>query len=107
MAFVERVARDDESARAKARARLTLQSLRPGIQAAIAGQGLALGRFPLVKSLIDEGRLAAPLRDGRYASLGQDRAYWLIVSASAENRPEVKTFVRWLRSEVTRSSANA
>ncbi|MGZ5120725.1 MAG: hypothetical protein ACXWCK_32025 [Burkholderiales bacterium] len=40
------------------------------IQAAIAGQGLALGRFPLVKSLIDEGRLATPLRDGRYASLG-------------------------------------
>jgi LysR family glycine cleavage system transcriptional activator len=75
------------------------------IQAAISGQGLALGRFPLVKSLIDEKRLITPLRDGRYASLGQDRAYWLIVAASAENRPEVKTFVRWLRSEVTRSSA--
>jgi LysR family glycine cleavage system transcriptional activator len=74
------------------------------IQAAIAGQGLALGRFPLVKNLIDEGRLVTPLRDGRYANLGSDRAYWLIVSGTADKRPEVKTFVRWLRAEVARSA---
>ena len=74
------------------------------IQAAIAGQGLALGRFPLVKNLIEEGRLVTPLRDGRYANLGSDRAYWLIVSGTAEKRPKVKTFVRWLRAEVARSA---
>lgn len=74
------------------------------IQSAIAGQGLALGRFPLVKSLIEDGRLMTPLRGRRYAALTQNRAYWLIVSPSAGRREEVKTFVRWLRAEVAHST---
>jgi LysR family glycine cleavage system transcriptional activator len=74
------------------------------IQAAIAGQGLALGRFPLVKSLIQDGRLVTPLRGERYATLTQNRAYWLIVSPSAGKRAEVQTFVRWLRAEVAVSA---
>ena len=74
------------------------------IQAAIAGQGLALGRFPLVKSLIQDGRLVTPLRGERYATLTQNRAYWLIVAPSAGKRAEVQTFVRWLRAEVAVSA---
>jgi LysR family transcriptional regulator, glycine cleavage system transcriptional activator len=73
------------------------------IQAAIAGHGLALGRFPLVKSLIHDGRLITPLQGKRYATLTQNRAYWLIVASSAGKRAEVQTFVRWLRGEVAAS----
>ena len=77
------------------------------IQAAVAGQGLALGRMPLVKSLIEDRRLVTPLRGERYATLTQNRAYWLIVAASAGKREEVQTFVRWLRAEVAISAQRA
>ena len=72
------------------------------MQAAIAGQGVALGRFPIAQRLIDERKLVVPLRGERFSSATQNRAYWLIVRAAAAARPEVKTFVRWLRNEVTR-----
>ena len=74
------------------------------IQAAIAAQGVALGRFPLVRNLVDAGQLVMPLRSARYATLARDRAYWLLVSHTAEKRPEVKTFVRWLRAQASRSA---
>jgi DNA-binding transcriptional LysR family regulator len=74
------------------------------IQAAIAGQGVALGRFPLVRNLVDDGHLVMPLHGARLATLARDRAYWLLVSRSAQNRQEVKTFVRWLRAQASRSA---
>jgi len=69
------------------------------VQAASAGQGIGLGRFPIVQRLLNEGGLVTPLRSNREANLAQNRAYWLIVAPHAQNRPEVKTFVRWLRRE--------
>jgi LysR family glycine cleavage system transcriptional activator len=72
------------------------------VQAAAAGQGVALGRFPLAKRLVENGDLVLPLNAKRYMNLMHNRAYWLVVSASAAERPEVKTFVRWLREEVSR-----
>jgi DNA-binding transcriptional LysR family regulator len=72
------------------------------IQAAVAGQGVALGRFPVVERVLDEGRLIMPLRGAAYTTPARNRAYWLIVAPSAEKRPEVKTFVRWLRAEAAR-----
>ena len=44
------------------------------------------------------------LRGERYATLTQNRAYWLIVAPSAGKRAEVQTFVRWLRAEVAESA---
>lgn len=73
------------------------------IQAAIAGHGLALGRLPLVKGLIEDSRLITPLRGKRYATLTQNRAYRLIVAPSAGKRAEVQSFVSWLRAEVAAS----
>jgi DNA-binding transcriptional LysR family regulator len=72
------------------------------LQAATAGQGVALGRFPLAQRLIDEGALVLPLNEKRQAKVMHNRAYWLVVAPSAAQRPEVKTFVRWLREEVAR-----
>lgn len=62
------------------------------IQAAIDGQGVALGTTPLVRQLVRQGRLIAPLAR-RFES---SRAYYLITSAAAAGRPEVKDFTGWL-----------
>ena len=48
------------------------------MQAAIAGQGVALGRFPLVDQF-SPIRLVMPLKDKRFTTRAH-RAYWLIVS---------------------------
>lgn len=69
------------------------------VQAATAGQGMALGRFPLLNDLVEQGRLIMPLR-ARFSTLAHNRAYWLVLSPAAAARPQVKTFVEWLRSEV-------
>jgi LysR family transcriptional regulator, glycine cleavage system transcriptional activator len=65
------------------------------IRAAAEGQGIALGRGPLVRKLIDEGRLA-PLMEARERIAS--RGYYLL-RASAETRPEVEAFVAWLIDE--------
>jgi LysR family transcriptional regulator, glycine cleavage system transcriptional activator len=62
------------------------------IRAAIDGQGVALGTSPLVRQLIGQGRLIAPLAK-KFAS---SRAYYLVISADAAQRPEVKDFAGWL-----------
>lgn len=69
------------------------------IQAAVAGQGVALGRFPLVDPFLADGRLALPLKGRRYATQAT-RAYWLIVPPAAARRAEVKVFTDWLRDQV-------
>ena len=62
------------------------------IQAAIDGQGVALGTSPLVRQLIKQGRLIAPLAKKFESS----RAYFLVTSSAAAERPEVKEFAAWL-----------
>jgi len=70
------------------------------IPAAVAGHGIALGRSPLVKDLIASGELAAPFK----SSADPARAYFAIVSKSAEGRREVADFVAWLREEAKKES---
>jgi LysR family glycine cleavage system transcriptional activator len=67
------------------------------IRAAIAGQGVALGRSPLVRQFIKQGLLAAPF-EGRTAS---SRAYFVLTAAGAGERTVVRRFVAWLE-DVTR-----
>jgi LysR family glycine cleavage system transcriptional activator len=62
------------------------------IQAAIDGQGVALGTSPLVRQLIKQGRLIAPLAKKFESS----RAYYLVTSPDAAGRSEVKDFADWL-----------
>jgi DNA-binding transcriptional LysR family regulator len=68
------------------------------IPAAIAGHGVALGRSPLVKDLVASGELVAPFK----SSADPARAYYAIVSESAEGRPEVVEFVTWLKHEAAK-----
>jgi len=65
------------------------------IPAAVAGHGVGLGRTPLVKDLLASGELVAPFK----SSADPARAYYAVVSESAEGRPEVVEFVAWLRQE--------
>ena len=65
------------------------------IPAAVAGHGVALGRSPLVKDLIDSRQLVAPFK----SMADPARAYFVIVSRDAAQRPEVNAFVDWLKSE--------
>lgn len=63
------------------------------IQAAVDGQGVALGISPLVRRHMQHGRLAAPFDQ----SIASPRAYHLVVSRNAAHREEVQAFVSWLR----------
>ena len=65
------------------------------IQAAVNGQGVALGRNPLVASLIAQRKLVAPFKN----SLGSPRGYYLLQSDAGGRKPEVQEFVAWLRTE--------
>jgi DNA-binding transcriptional LysR family regulator len=63
------------------------------IQAAVAGQGLALGSGPLVGRLIAEGRLVAVAGARRRV---ESRAYFL-VPRPGPARPEAAKFAAWVR----------
>ncbi|MGH8746654.1 MAG: transcriptional regulator GcvA [Burkholderiales bacterium] len=65
------------------------------IPAAVAGNGVALGRSPLVREALASGELAAPFR----RSADPARAYFAIVSETGAARPEVVEFLSWLRAE--------
>ena len=62
------------------------------IQAAVGGQGVALGRLPLIAELLREGRLVAPFPK-RYDS---ERSYVALVAPHAMARDDALAFVRWL-----------
>jgi DNA-binding transcriptional LysR family regulator len=71
------------------------------MQAATAGQGVALGWWPLVSNLVDSGSLAVagtPLRTGR-------RGYEFIEPAGAMQNPAVARVRDWMREEVAREAA--
>jgi len=65
------------------------------VRAALAGQGVALGRSPLVQDLLQDGSLVVPL----VARGATDRGYWVVQAASARGRPDVGRFVQWIRAE--------
>jgi LysR family glycine cleavage system transcriptional activator len=70
------------------------------IAAAIDGQGVGLGRIPLVEELIRSGKLETPLKDKQYSIGAKNRAYWLVLSPLAAQRTNVQTFAKWLRERV-------
>ena len=72
------------------------------IQAAVSGQGVALGRLPLIAGLLADGRLAAPF-PRRYESA---REFRVLVAPHARDRADVDAFVRWVVGEA-RATADA
>jgi DNA-binding transcriptional LysR family regulator len=70
------------------------------IHAALAGQGVALGRLPLLQPLLDEGRLVVvdPSR------IETDYAYWLL-QLDASPRPAVRRVAEWIAGEARDTGA--
>jgi LysR family transcriptional regulator, glycine cleavage system transcriptional activator len=68
------------------------------IQAALLGQGVALGRMTLVRQHIHAKRLVALF--GREQRLA--RGYHAIFAGTAGGSPEARRFVEWLRTEIQR-----
>ena len=73
------------------------------IQAAIDGQGVALGREPLVDHLVRQRKLVAPFPD-RYAT---PRAYYVVRATHAALRPEAQAFSDWLLEEARADAVDA
>lgn len=69
------------------------------IQAALDGQGVALGRSPLLRRLIKRRRLVAPFE----GSAATSRAYFVLTAPAAQVRPPVRDFVAWLVRSVKQS----
>ena len=71
------------------------------IQAAINGEGVALGRLPLMSAQIREGRLVAPFEKAKGGGRGtySTRAYFVLATPSAVGREDVRHFMDWLLAE--------
>lgn len=65
------------------------------IAAALLGQGVAMGRRPLIDDLLRDGRLVTPFA----GTLASPRAFHLIVSARSAADPDVRALAHWLREQ--------
>ncbi len=79
---------------------LRFDAIHLAFQAAIAGLGVALGRRPLVDCDLQTGALIEISPDAIVAQT----AYWLVSAGSADERPDLRGFKRWLVEE-TRAAA--
>jgi DNA-binding transcriptional LysR family regulator len=73
------------------------------MQAAVDGQGVALGRVPLINALLKQKKLVAPFR-GRYATT---RAYFIVRAQHASSRSEAQAFMSWLQDEARAEMATS
>lgn len=62
------------------------------VAAAVAGQGVALGRRPLVDNLLRQKQLVAPFK----GDMASARGYALLVEPVAARKPAVQALVQWL-----------
>ncbi|MEG0937062.1 MAG: LysR substrate-binding domain-containing protein [Comamonas sp.] len=72
------------------------------VQAALAGQGLAIARLPLVADALAAGDLIEVLPDHRLAS---PLSYWLLQGPRSHERAEVQAFCQWLMTEADKTRA--
>jgi len=70
------------------------------IAAALAGQGVAIGRRPLVDALLKSGKLKAPFKGAAETM----RAYFVVVNPAARGRPAVQALEAWLLAEARASA---
>ena len=71
------------------------------VQAALAGQGVALARVPLVAEQLERGELVEPF--GPAGRLGSPYVYWLIVSPASRSRVEVRQFCDWVEARAAQT----
>ncbi|MES2940028.1 MAG: LysR substrate-binding domain-containing protein [Pseudomonadota bacterium] len=71
------------------------------VAAAVAGQGVVIGRLPLLADLVKEGRLVAPLRGRAFSR----RGYFVTLAPHAERNAQAQRFVEWLLAEAEQAKA--
>ena len=72
-------------------------------EAAVRGQGVALGRTSLVGGHLASGKLVRPLK----ASRPGDYAYYTVTTHAGAERPRVQAFLRWLEEQVERDTMDS
>ena len=65
-------------------------------EAAVRGQGVALGRTSLVRDHLATGRLVRPLKTARPG----DYAYYYVTTQASSEHPRVQTFLSWVQAQV-------
>src|SRR5271169_1341038 len=73
------------------------------VHAAIDGQGVALGRSPLVDRLLEQRKLVAPF----HKTHATTRAYFIVRSTASAKRPEAQAVVDWLVAAAEESNTGA
>jgi len=74
---------------------LTFSSYNEVVAAALAGQGIALGRRPLLDGLLRSRQLVAPFGDARATA----RAYFVLTDPASRARPAVRALEQWLHAQ--------
>ncbi|HTF15843.1 MAG TPA: transcriptional regulator GcvA [Burkholderiales bacterium] len=77
------------------------------IQAAVEGQGIALGRSRFVNNLVRLGKLVLPFGNRYMRSPNDSRAYFMVVPPRSAARPEVAEFSSWLQQQAQADDADA
>ncbi|MBI5279617.1 MAG: LysR family transcriptional regulator [Burkholderiales bacterium] len=70
------------------------------VAAAVEGQGVVLGRLPLLERLVKQGKLVAPFR----GSAASRRGYFVQTAAHAAHNPDAQDFLDWLLAEAAVNS---
>lgn len=89
--------RGADAGRSKPKGMLRFNQYDQVVQAALAGQGVALGRLELVRPLLEQGRLALA---SALPPVASDFAYWLIGRDGAS--ADAATVAAWIRDEAAR-----
>ena len=79
---------------------LTFDQYDQVVQAALHGQGVALGRLTLTEQYIRDKRLVALFGAQRVG-----RAFHAMFARDSQSRPETRLFVDWLQREIRRDAA--
>ncbi len=67
------------------------------VAAAVAGQGVVIGRLPLLAELVRQKKLVAPFR----APAASRRGYFVTLAPHASHNPQAQAFAQWLLAEAT------
>lgn len=82
---------------------LRFTSYADAISAAMAGQGVAIGRFPLLNQLLQDKRLVTP-----FGGLTTSQwAYYMVMGAGAASNPYAQEFAVWLSTEAKLATEDA
>jgi len=84
------------------RTTLTFTSYNEVVAAAIEGQGVALGRRPLIDALLRQKKLVAPFGAARQTA----KAYFVVTDPAAVARPSVRALLNWLRMEAAKTQTD-